>query len=88
MTFVERLINTIETMYLEFVYYKTSAPRSERFFRKYFSKGDLKVKDISLVLLNNHPSLFPLPYVPGIIEIGGIHLKPPQMLPEVSNLEL
>lgn len=85
MTFVERLINTIETIYVEFLTYRTTAPDFEKLFQKYFPRGDLKLADISLVFLNNHASLFPLPQVPGFIEIGGIHLKPPQSLPQVRN---
>lgn len=85
MTFVERLINTIETMYLEYIEYRIVTPRFEKYAQKYFPEDDLKMTDISLLFLNHHPSLFPLPYVLGIVEVGGIHLKPPQILPKVSN---
>lgn len=85
MTFFERLKNTIETMYLSYIISKITKPRFLEFIQKYFPKGGLEIADISLLFLNSHPSMFPLPYVPGIIPTAGIHLKPPQALPPVST---
>ncbi|KAF7278195.1 hypothetical protein GWI33_008689 [Rhynchophorus ferrugineus] len=40
-------------------------------------------KNISLVLLNSHSSLYtPQPLVPNMIEIGGYHIDPPKKLPQ------
>lgn len=42
-------------------------------------------KNVSLVLMNTHFSYDNArPLVPGIVEIGGVHVKPPKPLPEVN----
>jgi UDP-glucoronosyl and UDP-glucosyl transferase len=60
------------------------------FFRKYFPEKDYLTFDqmkqkVSLVLLNTHfSSNGPRPYLPNMIEIGGIQVKPEaSVLPKV-----
>jgi len=86
MTFFERLKNNIETMYLEYIVSRIKKTRFTEIIQRYFPRGGLEIADISLFFLNNHPSMFPLPFVPGIVPIAGVHLKPPQALPSVSTL--
>ncbi|XP_013113908.2 UDP-glucosyltransferase 2 [Stomoxys calcitrans] len=55
-------------------------PLQEEIYRKYFPSAQLSLdqarKNVSLVLLNDHFTLrFPRPYVPNMIEVGGLHVK-------------
>lgn len=86
MTFVERLMNTIQIIYTDFTFFTLIKPRIEHFYQKYYPNDDPWVEKLSLLFLNNHRSILPLPYVPGIVEIAGVHLKPPQPLPKVSTV--
>lgn len=85
MTFVQRLRNTIETMYLDFLVTVLIKSYIEKFYQKYYPNDDPWVEKLSLLFLNSHSSISPFPNVPGIIEIGGVHLKAPQPLPQVST---
>ncbi|XP_019894248.2 UDP-glucosyltransferase 2-like [Musca domestica] len=55
-------------------------PGQEKVYRKYFHNAKLSFdearRNVSLVLLNDHFSLrAPRPYVPNMIEVGGLHIK-------------
>lgn len=80
MTFTQRLGNTIaaifDTAYFNFFYW----PMQTKIYNEVFAepKPDLHTlrTNVSLVLLNTHVSLStPKPYVPNMIEIGGIQIK-------------
>lgn len=83
MTFVERLKNTVVGTALEFLtqnfqyprqkeVYETAFPNSKN-FRPFWEK--LR-HGVSLVLLNTHYSVsYPRPYLPNLIEVGGMHIK-------------
>ncbi|XP_059470049.1 UDP-glycosyltransferase UGT5-like [Neocloeon triangulifer] len=81
MTFCERLVNTLFQWYWdigsEFYYF----PMAERLKNEIFPGAPSIHKlrrSASLVLLNNHFSLnYPRPLVPNLIEVGGMHVKPP-----------
>ncbi len=87
MTFYERLQNTLNylcyAIFDKFVVY----PKIRNFFGQYssvsYSRSD---SELSLVLGNGHPSIFPRPIVPTYIDIGGIHVENKIMgpLPEVN----
>lgn len=83
MTFVQRLKNIIETMYINFLVTILIEPRVEKFYQKYYPNDDPWVERLSLLFLNSHSSICPFPYVPGIIETGGVHFKEIQPLPQV-----
>lgn len=58
--------------------------------RKYFGSdapdADTLMKNASLIFVNGHFSVdLPKPLLPNFVDIGGIHLKPPNPLPQVSH---
>ncbi|XP_049840460.1 UDP-glucosyltransferase 2-like [Schistocerca gregaria] len=88
MSFLERLHNaafaTLSKVTRE-LYYK---PRLEAVSRQYLNSTALPSvsdteKNTSVLLSNTHVSMsFPRPLSPNLIEIGGVHIKPPQKLPQ------
>lgn len=87
MTFPERAINALaylgEAIFTEWYY----MPKQEKLYDEIFpdpkpTLGELQ-KNVSLVLLNNHFTLsFPRPYVPNMIEVGGLQInRTPKPLP-------
>lgn len=92
MTFPERVANMLYQEGLKVVYnYMFDKPAYE-LAKKYFGQSLPPLSEIakntSLLLVNSHFSLnLPRPLVPNIIEVGGIHLQPPDhKLPKVSNI--
>lgn len=80
MNFIERFGNTMMTIfentYINYVY----MPKEESIYEAAFPNPKPKLNEImkqtSLVLLNTHVTLaFPRPYVPNMIEVGGMHIK-------------
>lgn len=88
MTFYERLYNTalstIDLMVRRF----SHLPRQTKIAEKHFSSlqplpslDDL-LKKISVILVYTHRSIsYPRPMMPGLIYIGGAHIKPNKKLP-------
>ncbi|XP_065219025.1 UDP-glycosyltransferase UGT5-like isoform X28 [Planococcus citri] len=90
MDFLDRLRNTLEVAGGMAIYEMIFHSESQRYSEEYFSPSipDLKklVANVSLALVNTHYSYFgALPRVPGIIEVGGIHILKAQQVPE--NIE-
>lgn len=66
-------------------------PMQNRFAWKYFAELDSKdpipsvdelEQSISVILVNTHRSISPgRPKMPGLVDIGGAHIKPPKPLP-------
>lgn len=90
MTFSERLINAIFGFVNDSHYRLKVISKQDALMKKYFG-NDLPpiqeiIQNVSLVLVNHHSSLaYPRPYVPNMIEIGGIHVDPPNPLPQVCK---
>ncbi|XP_055537419.1 UDP-glycosyltransferase UGT5-like [Wyeomyia smithii] len=87
MSFMERTINTLLWNADRFYYQNFYLPRQEEMYNKHFPNTALSfqqmMKNTSLVLLNQHFSLsFPHPYAPNMIEIGGIQIGEPKVLPD------
>ncbi|XP_075232024.1 UDP-glycosyltransferase UGT5-like [Lycorma delicatula] len=90
MNFWQRTYNTVTLIFskLAFNYFYTR--ESDYFGKKYFG-NDLPPlaeigKNTSLILVNTHYSLHgSRPFVPAVIEVGGIHVKPPKKLSQVFN---
>uniref|UniRef100_A0A1I8P863 UDP-glucuronosyltransferase n=1 Tax=Stomoxys calcitrans TaxID=35570 RepID=A0A1I8P863_STOCA len=90
MTFKERLLNTYyslgEDILREFHYF----PQMDRMVQKYFGHLNVSIpsvskmeKNISVMLLNSHiPLSAPVPLVPGMVFVGGMHIYPPKKLPQ------
>lgn len=61
-------------------------PQQERVLHKYFPDAPSIYElnaNISVHFFNSHPAINgPLPMLPNVIEIGGIHIQPPKKLPD------
>lgn len=92
MTVFEK-INTIAfAIYERYQHYNNYLPRFDKFARKYFGEdiphlGDLE-RNMSLLILNTNP-IFQIarPYVPAVVEMEMMHIKPKKPLPKVSNVD-
>ncbi|BES92671.1 UDP-glycosyltransferase activity [Nesidiocoris tenuis] len=89
MDFSERFWNTIEVGNMMFYYLSTILPNSQRIAERFLGPVppvDELMKNASLYLVNVHTSLYgPRPTNPSTIEIGGVHIFPPNPLPAVSH---
>ncbi|XP_071453612.1 UDP-glycosyltransferase UGT5-like [Hetaerina americana] len=87
MSFMERVMNSLIhlgtlTFHHTLIYPKHNAILREVFGDSFPSVQELE-KRVALVLLNQHHSiLFPRPLVPNLVEVGGMHVKPPKPLPQ------
>jgi glucuronosyltransferase len=92
MTFPERFINVLYQEGLKLVYKFMFEKPAYELAKKYFGESLPPLSEIakntSLLLVNSHFSLNqPRPLVPNIVEVGGIHLQPPEHnLPKVSDI--
>ncbi|XP_062549713.1 UDP-glycosyltransferase UGT5-like [Armigeres subalbatus] len=87
MNFWERMLNTVvgisEQIYYEAVYLR----RQKRFYDEAFPQASMsfeqQLKNTSLVLLNQHFAIGSArSYPPNMVEVGGIHIRKIQPLPE------
>lgn len=90
MSLLERTYNVIAEIAIELVHTFLQLPTQDAIMRKYFGEGLPPLKDIllntSLLLVNYHHSFnYPRPYVPNMINVAGIHIKPIKPLPSVST---
>lgn len=90
MSFIQRLINVIANTALKFIFSATESTVIAGYVRKHFGDDVPSPSDIarntSLLLVNTHFSLNgPRPLVPGIVEVGGLHIRPPKKLPKVKS---
>lgn len=94
MSFVERLKNSITGFLEVYVENYLYIPMVKSIMTKHFayegweSRPPLEkmLKNVSLTLMNAHHVIGvcrPLP--PGVVEVGGMHIKEPKPLPQVSN---
>ena len=90
MTFMQRVANlaivTFEHIFGVYLDHLQEKYYREAFPGERYPPFDAVRKNVSLVLLNQHFSQsFPRPYVPNMIEVGGLQIKEvPSKLPEVS----
>jgi glucuronosyltransferase len=87
MTFSERLANTIAYNLERIVYYTSHLPMQRKLHKKYFPNSQKTLDEIitspSIIFMNTHFSTSaPRPFLPNMIEIGGIHIKPAKPLPK------
>lgn len=88
MNFYDRVINTIATVLQVLGYAYLCRKRDEEFIRQKLNM-DVPLAQLasnaSLVLINTHFSMFgSRPFVPAVVEVGGIHVQPMRPLPGVS----
>lgn len=74
-----------------YLLYRLTQIRDNKFIRKRFGDDVPDVatiaKNISLILVNQHYSFTgPRPLSNQVIEVSGIHIKPPKPLPQVTCL--
>lgn len=93
MSFVERLKNTIIGLMGMFVEDYLYIPRVKAVMSKHFAYAgwesrptlEQMLNNVSLTLMNAHHAVGVCrPYLPGVIEVGGMHIKEPKPLPKVS----
>nr|CAH7741477.1 unnamed protein product [Callosobruchus chinensis] len=87
MSFLERVENTVVTTLHRFYFNYIMNANDRSIAKKYLgeegSNIDNAIKRSSLMLVNTHFSLnLPRPFVPNIIEIGGVHIGESKPLPE------
>ncbi|KAG8228489.1 UDP-glycosyltransferase [Ladona fulva] len=88
MTFLERAQNAmmdfITIAFHRFVIYPTlNAEMKKGFGESVPTIQEIEKERVSLVLLNSHHSiLYPRPLNPNVVEVGGMHVKPPKPLPQ------
>jgi len=94
MGFVERLKNTITGLMQSYVENYLYLPKTKEVMNTYLKyKGwesrpplEHMLNNVSLTLVNSHNAIgISRPYLPGIIEVGGMHIKHPKPLPRVSK---
>jgi len=88
MSFSERLTNFVTNVATHITFSVVERTVTEGYVHKHIGNDVPPLSDIarntSLLLVNTHFSLTrPRPLVPGIVEVGGLHLKPPKKLPKV-----
>jgi glucuronosyltransferase len=91
MNFFERVTNTLLYGYTSFVYGRYNLKRDEEMFERFLGKTGPSVhevvKNTSVLFTNSHASLpAAVPMVPGVVQVGGIHIKPPSKLPKVCSV--
>ncbi|KAJ8922622.1 hypothetical protein NQ315_007654 [Exocentrus adspersus] len=90
MTFLERVENTVVSLYHQFHYDYITLSRDEEFAKKYLGEEAARIKEFirnsSILITNSHFSLnLPRPLVPNVIEAGGLHIGEAKPLPK--NIE-
>lgn len=85
MTFSERLINTFSNLFESTMFEFLHKPMQRYLYNKHFPKAkrsfDEIYKSSAIYLMNTHvSSAAARPYLPNMIEIGGIHVEPAKPL--------
>lgn len=86
LSFFERVENSVMLVFNKIFYKHFVTPESSELSRKYLGVDIDKnlMYNASAVLVNSHFTLNrPRPVVPGIIDVGGMHVRKPKPLPEV-----
>jgi glucuronosyltransferase len=87
-SFSERLIKVVVNVAMKITISVVERMVTEGYVHKHTGNDVPPLSDIerntSLLFVNTHFSLNrPRPLVPGIVEAGGLHLKPPKKLPKL-----
>lgn len=94
MSFIERLKNTITGAIQQYVENYLYIPKIEAIMNKHFTYQGWELRpplhqmllNVSLTLVNAHNAIGVCrPYLPGVVEVGGMHIKEPKPLPQVRN---
>lgn len=90
MNFLERVKNFAAQLGFKTFSDIAYAPEMEKVYRDYMGEDTPSIaeieKNVSLILSNSHFTLnYPRPYLPDIVEVGGMHCRPSQPLPKDLN---
>jgi glucuronosyltransferase len=88
----EMVINSLSGIFFKLGRQLYYLPRQDKIVRPFFKDADslphlseLDASSTALVLLNSHFSAScPRPLTPSIVQVGGLHVKAPKKLPDVS----
>lgn len=89
-SFFERLENTLSVWHYKLIYEFWMKRSGNECSKKYlneevYGENDME-KEFSLMLVNTHYTFNrPRPLLPNVIEVGGIHIRKPEKLPEVRS---
>ncbi|CAG9861075.1 unnamed protein product [Phyllotreta striolata] len=88
MDFLQRLQNTLVFVYNHMFFTHYRQRKDREIIRKYIGNSatdlDTFIKKTNLVFINTHFTMkLSRPFVPNAIEVGGIHLKKPKVLPKI-----
>jgi glucuronosyltransferase len=91
MNLFERVVNAVTLALYKVIYHFLSESESQQLARLHFGVDtpdlDELSRNMSLILVNSHFSLnAPRPLVPGIVEVGGLHIPEPKPLPQVRQV--
>lgn len=91
MTFSERVYNFLATymdrIVREYYFLRNENNRMAEYFPKWAGSVWGFERNITLLLSNSDPILtYPVPVPPNIVEVGGLHIKPPKPLPKVREI--
>ena len=86
MTFYERFYNTFATLFEDLAYGLIHIPNQRRLYKKYFPNAkrsfDEVYKNSAMIFMNTHVSSSTArPFLPNMIEIGGVHMEKEKKLP-------
>lgn len=89
LSFLERIDAVLYYFYYRYIHHYVLMPQGDKIVRKYFGNdlpylGDLE-RNFSMLFVNTHPVIHRVrPKLPGLIQLGRMHLKPKKPLPKVS----
>ena len=94
MNFYARALNFLFTLARKLHYYHYCLPFLEESYRRLLNDSTIPpvldlIRNVSLILVNTHFSFVPpMPWMPNIVEVGGMHCRPAQALPQVCANKL
>ncbi len=88
MTFFQRVVNTLAYLFSIFVYNGIITKNDEYVNKQILGNSARSIQDTirntSLIFINAHNSINPvIPLVPGVVQLGGLHIKSVTPLPSV-----